>query len=122
MKKTLNRKGNILYIVRLSENLDYRFTKKFLENRNCKVIILRKNRTRNGSSDSNFFETTDKKEFFEVIEGTLDANVTPVVAIDDSRISEEELIMLEGRLTRLSKTIKVFTDQEIIKDGDIIVV
>lgn len=122
MKKTLNRKGNILYIVGVSENLDYRFEKNFLENRNYKVIILRKNRTRNVSSDSNFFEITDKKEFFEVIKGTLDANVTPVVAIDDSRISEEELIMLEGRLTRLSKTIKVFTDQEIIKDGDSIVV
>lgn len=122
MGKTLNRKGNILYIVGVSENLDYRFAKKFLENRNYEVVILRKNRTRNVSSDSNFIETTNIEEFFKVIKRTLDSNVTSVIAIDDSRISEEELIMLEGRLTRLSKTIKVFTDEEIIKDGDIIVV
>ena len=65
--------------------------------------FLKDHKTRKFDSDSNVFESTNSEEFFDVLEESIENKKIVIVAIDNSKISEGELMKYERELMEITE-------------------
>ena len=113
MEKILKKRHNIIYVVPEEEGLNSDFCERFYGKKEFFIIFFKNHKTRKFDSDSNVFESTNSKEFFEILEATIENKKIAIVAIDNPKISEEELIKYENQFMNLAEKMYVFSDQEV---------
>lgn len=113
MEKILKKRHNIIYVVPEEEGLNYDFCERFYGKKEFFIIFFKNHKTRKFDSDSNVFESTNSEEFFDAIEETIKNKKIAIVAIENKKISEEELMKYECELMEMTEKIYVFSDQEV---------
>ena len=113
MEKILKNRHNIIYVVPEKRELNCDFCERFYGKEEFFIIFLKDHKTRKFDSDSNVFESTNSEEFFDVLEESIENKKIVIVAIDNSKISEGELMKYERELMEITEKIYVFSDQEV---------
>ena len=113
MEKILKKRHNIIYVVPEEEGLNYDFCERFYGKKEFFIIFFKNHKTRKFDSDSNVFESTNSEEFFDAIEETIKNKTIAIVAIENKKISEEEMMSYETILMDMAEDIFVFSDAEI---------